>query len=215
MFTAVFQSRAEMTVHLALIGAGLAWGLWSAAPPSIVQTWLFLMGTITGVAWVLNRKVTGLRRDATRDELTGAMTRRAFLEIARREIAWSARSGDPLTVAAIDLNGFKAVNDRHGHAAGDAVLAALPRAWSPHLRPRDVLGRLGGDEFALLMPGTTEADAAAVVERLRAASVSITFAVGVASWSGQDLDLWLGEADSRLYLDKTAAREQDGDDVPA
>ncbi|WP_396134503.1 GGDEF domain-containing protein [Cellulomonas sp. ATA003] len=77
-----------------------------------------------------------------------------------------------------------------------------PRAWAPNLRPRDLLGRLGGDEFVLLMPGTDPARAAAVVERLRASSVSITFAAGVAPWSGEELDAWIAVADSRLYADK-------------
>jgi diguanylate cyclase (GGDEF)-like protein len=214
MYVAVFQSRAEMTAHLALVGICLGWGLWASAPPSAVQTWVFLMGTITGMAAVLNAKVSRLRQDASRDELTGAMTRRAFLDLARREIAWAARTGEPLTVAALDLNDFKAINDRHGHAAGDAVLAALPTAWRPHLRPRDALGRLGGDEFALIMPGTTQAQAAVVVDRLRRASVSITFAAGIALWSGEHLDEWLHTADARLYTDKYRGRER-GDDVRA
>jgi diguanylate cyclase (GGDEF)-like protein len=215
MYAAVFQTRTEMAVHLALVGAGLAYGLWSASPPSIPQSWLFLMGTITGVAWVLNGKVSGLRQDATRDELTGAMTRRGFLDVAAREIAWSARTGHPLTVVVLDLNGFKDINDRFGHAAGDAVLAGLPRAWAPSLRPRDVLGRLGGDEFALLMPGTDHVEAAVVVDRLRASSVSVTFAAGIVQWAGQDLEAWLAAADDRQYADKGRLRDTDDDGVPA
>jgi diguanylate cyclase (GGDEF)-like protein len=215
MFVAVFLTRAEMVAHLVLVGVGLAYGLWTAAPPSLGQTWVFLMGPMAGVAWVLNGKVSALRQDATRDELTGALSRRAFFEVARREMAWSERTHEALTVVAIDLNDFKGINDRHGHAAGDAVLAALPRAWAPSLRPRDVLGRLGGDEFALLMPGTDEAQAAAVVERLRASSVSITFAAGIASWGGDDLDDWLAAADERQYADKGRTRDADDDDVPA
>jgi diguanylate cyclase (GGDEF)-like protein len=215
LFVAVFLTRAEMLAHLALVGGGLAYGLWTAAPPSVVQTWLFLMGTMAGVAVVLQGKVSGLRQDATRDELTGAMTRRAFLEAARREMAWSARTRESLTVVVIDLNDFKGINDRHGHAAGDAVLAALPRAWAPSLRPRDVLGRLGGDEFALLMPSTDAVQAAAVVDRLRASSVSITFAAGIATWAGEDLDAWLAAADERQYANKSRTRDVDDDGVPA
>ncbi|GAA2727517.1 GGDEF domain-containing protein [Cellulomonas aerilata] len=215
MYVAVFGSRTEMVVHLALVGAALGYGLWAASPPSVVQSWLFLMSTITGVAWVLNGKVAGLRQDATRDELTGALTRRGFLDVARRELAWAGRTGSPLTLVVIDLNGFKGINDRYGHAAGDAVLAGLPQAWAPSLRPRDVLGRLGGDEFALLMPGTEQAEAAAVVDRLRASSVSVTFAAGIAAWAGQDLESWIAAADVLQYTDKGRARDDDQDGVPA
>jgi len=204
MYTAVFRARRAMLAHLALVAAGMAYGLSVSSPPSAGRTWVFLMGTIAGLAWLLNDKVTGLRNDATRDPLTGVLTRRAFFELARREMAWAARSRQDLTLVLVDLDDFKAINDRHGHGAGDAVLAGLPRAWAPHLRPRDAVGRVGGDEFAVLMPEADTADAGAIVQRMRQATLDVEFSAGAAQWGGQPLESWVSAADAILYGAKQA-----------
>ena len=96
-----------------------------------------------------------LEQLALTDPLTGLFNRRAFSDLALREIARSARSGEPLSLIMIDADGFKKINDTFGHAAGDRVLQHLSVLIRDSVRPQDVVGRLGGDEFAVLLPGPT------------------------------------------------------------
>lgn len=103
------------------------------------------------------------------DPLTGALNRRGFEERLDAELAEASSSGRPLTLATIDLDDFKEVNDRDGHAAGDALLVLIVERLTGALRPGDAIGRLGGDEFAVVLPGTGDTDAEAVVGRLREA----------------------------------------------
>lgn len=95
-------------------------------------------------------------RLANFDDLTGALSRRNFFNVAEREWARSVRNRLPLMVLSLDLDHFTVINDLHGHAAGDAALAACVKAVNKVLRASDVLGRMGGDEFAVLLPDTTE-----------------------------------------------------------
>lgn len=110
-----------------------------------------------------------LRTLATTDELTGIANRRHFLDLAEREVVRARRHGRPIGLIVFDLDGFKAVNDTHGHLAGDAVLRAVAAAASATVRASDVVGRLGGDEFAVCLPEADTAEVAGVGERLRAA----------------------------------------------
>jgi diguanylate cyclase (GGDEF)-like protein len=104
----------------------------------------------------------------------------------------------------IDLDDFKAINDRDGHAAGDRLLAELAAAWHGVLRPADVLARHGGDEFALLLPATSEDGAARVVARLHAAHPA-GWSAGLAAWPRDaSLDAALAAADAKLYEIKRA-----------
>jgi len=121
------------------------------------------------------------------DNLTGAANRRRFSELLRAEIDRSRRYGRPFTVAYVDLDNFKAVNDRFGHSVGDkALLATVDRARSL-MRSIDVVARLGGDEFAFLLPETDRAAAEGVISKLRAGlheemrrnGWAITFSIGV------------------------------------
>jgi diguanylate cyclase (GGDEF)-like protein len=108
-----------------------------------------------------------LRLVAQVDHLTGALTRRGFIEQAEREIARANRYNRPGALVMIDVDHFKSVNDAHGHPAGDQVLRQLAEIAATTLRPSDVFGRLGGEEFALLLPETNGTDAILVAERLR------------------------------------------------
>ena len=95
-----------------------------------------------------------LEREATTDTLTGLPNRRALLERLRTEVLRTRRTGEPMSLAIIDIDRFKRINDEHGHPAGDAVIAAATARMTAAVRASDVLGRIGGEEFALLMPST-------------------------------------------------------------
>ncbi|CAK0763694.1 hypothetical protein WCLP8_3600018 [uncultured Gammaproteobacteria bacterium] len=121
----------------------------------------------------------------TTDELTGLNNRRGFLGCLRRELASARRStsGSGVLVM-IDLDGFKGINDTHGHPAGDAYLREIGRQLTAHVRAEDVVARLGGDEFAVLLTHTDVATGEA-----RAAELAAAVSAGAASWNGHTLPL--------------------------
>ena len=147
---------------------------------------------------------------ARTDELTGLANRRALTETLRRETHRSRRAGVPLCVAVLDLDGFKGYNDRHGHPAGDRVLAATAAAWQSRLREGDTLARMGGDEFALLLPDSPLCTARGVLDRLRAVTpAGVTCSAGVARLDGTETpDIALNRADTALYAAKAAGGDQ-------
>jgi diguanylate cyclase (GGDEF)-like protein len=162
-----------------------------------------------------------LRMLATTDSLTGAMSRRAFKEQGARAAALALRHHQDLSAIAFDLDHFKAINDRYGHAAGDEVLARTVRAVTEELRDSDLVGRLGGEEFAVLLPQTARDGAMLTAERLRSTVESlvltagsdrlrVTASFGVASFNRttRDLETLLGQADAALYRAKAAGRNQ-------
>jgi len=200
-FSALFHRPRVLAAHLAWNGVGLAIGLWAAETPSPVQTWVVLTATSGCIVMILNGRVTDLRRDATTDPLTGVLTRRAFRHAAELEMARAERTGQPLTLALLDLDDFKRINDDEGHAAGDAVLVGLAEAWRSVLRPEDALGRFGGDEFMLVLPRTDRVGAELVLERLR--SDLCGWSAGLAVWQGEALSDWIAAADQDLYAAKT------------
>ncbi len=155
---------------------------------------------------------------ATRDALTGCLNRGTIEELAEREAARARRHDLPLAVALVDLDHLKAINDRHGHAAGDTVLRRIAQAMARALRSEDLVGRYGGDEFLLLMPETAAERARIACERVRAAvhaevvehdgvRLPATVSVGVASAHGvaADLTALVAAADAALYDVKRAA----------
>jgi len=159
-----------------------------------------------------------LQRLATIDDLTGTQNRRAFTRLAEREFLRARRFARPLTVLALDVDHFKNVNDRLGHAVGDRVLKSCCQRWERLLREQDVLGRLGGEEFCVLLTETPASEALVVAERLRAAvssgaltdGVRITVSIGLASVEPAD-EVWadtLERADQALYAAKRAGRNQ-------
>ncbi len=120
-----------------------------------------------------------LSQRADRDPLTGALNRRAFDEQLERELQRSRRTGDPLTLVAIDLDGFKQVNDSLGHATGDAVLRQVVSLFEHHARAHDLVGRIGGDEIAVALTGSDDGAARDLIRRVRIHLVPVRRKLGL------------------------------------
>jgi len=158
------------------------------------------------------------RHLAAVDSLTGALNRRAFEIAAERERLRAARHGTALSLAYLDVDHFKAANDRLGHHAGDRVLAEVARAITEAVRGTDLFARMGGDEFVLLLPETDAREAMTVVQRVRAGAASAARAAGypVALSAGittfrfppESVDAMLAAADDLLYKAKAAGRDR-------
>ena len=148
---------------------------------------------------VLIRLHARLRADAHTDGLTGLLNRTGFIAAAARQRAMARRRGEPLALAVIDLDDFKRVNDRGGHAAGDRLLVELARAWTASLRPGDLLARFGGDEFVLLVEGTSEDQVDKVLARLARSHAAPWTAGAVLCSDDESLDEAIERADARLY----------------
>jgi diguanylate cyclase (GGDEF)-like protein/PAS domain S-box-containing protein len=182
------------------------------------------LGTIGIVTDITERKrmESRLRHLATTDDLTGCLNRRAFFSSAEQEMERAARYGGFVSVLMIDLDHFKQVNDRFGHAAGDRALKAAAAAIRANLREIDCFGRLGGEEFAAMLPETPLAGALMVAERLREAvaavavplddgeTLRLTVSLGVAERTADEtaVDQLLARADTALYRAKAAGRNQ-------
>ncbi len=205
MYVAHFFSRRALIVQGVLISVSFALGLLASGLPNMATVWLVVVGTAWSTGLVLGNLSESLRQRADTDPLTGLLNRGGFLALAARERAIADRTHTPLTVAVLDLNGFKEINDRLGHAAGDRVLAELASQWRIRLRAGDILARHGGDEFVLLLPATASGEAGAVLERLRCEGLPVDWSVGISGWQqGEDLDACLARADRSLYSVKQA-----------
>ena len=169
-----------------------------------VVTWL---GSTLKKAYKVNQEL------ARKDYVTGATSVRYFYELARIEISRSQRYGLPLSLAYIDLDNFKAVNDRLGHSAGDRVLREMTETVCGQIRPSDTFARLGGDEFALFMPETGCDAAARIVDRLHSSLEDemlkngwmVTFSLGVVTYKEvpKTVDEMVKIADNAMYTVKT------------
>lgn len=172
------------------------------------------------ITWRRHRRQ--LMRLATEDNLTGMPNRGRTAELATAALEAAAEQRRPLTVAIIDLDHFKTINDRCGHAAGDYVLREFARVGRGSLRVSDILGRWGGEEFLLILPDTTLDAALASVERLRVLALTIqvpsstsddpvrvTFSAGLATTAEgpRSLDEIIARADAALYEAKHEGRD--------
>lgn len=193
---------------------------------------------LTTIVDITGRKAMedALRVAATTDALTGTASRRSFMERAGAAVAQARRAAPGSAAAALsmvmlDVDDFKRVNDRHGHAAGDAVLRAVTATCMGRVRAGDLVGRLGGEEFGILLPATPLDAAAALAEALRAAiaatrvaapsaaaadaqppgpvPVRVTASFGVSTLAaGDTLDSLLARADGGLYRSKQQGRDR-------
>lgn len=238
-----FEGRPALFGSLHLAGEGLTMNVifpFDALTDIDQQRRLMFAGTSVGVTLALFGLMAGLlyslrARDyrrrlelanqelsaqARHDYLTGCANRRAFVEALQQEMERARRYGHPLSLAMLDIDHFKRINDTHGHAFGDTVLQFLVNTISLQLRSSDTLARIGGEEFALLMPNTTADEAVQVVDRMRQViersslnqgtqSVRITVSAGVASWHAEmDAASLQGAADHVLYAAKGQGRNR-------
>ncbi len=141
---------------------------------------------------------------ARTDPLTGVGNRRAWADALERALSNAARRESPVTLALLDLDGFKKLNDTAGHHAGDIALKECAQAWTAELRDGDTIARLGGDEFGVLLPDCDAAEAELVVNRLCDATTGgLSCSAGLAEWDGaESSDQWQGRADAELYAAK-------------
>lgn len=156
---------------------------------------------------------------AATDDLTGLLSRRFLESHLRGLLAASARHERPLAVAMLDLDGFKDVNDTHGHAVGDELLQTVVERMRSRLRQEDLLGRWGGDEFLLVLPDVDLGGAVTAADGVRQTieetemsvdgeRLPITLSAGVAAWSGESPGDLLELADAALYAAKEAGRNR-------
>lgn len=180
---------------------------------------LSLHGTL--MVLVITRMLADLRRLSRRDGLTGLLNRRALEECLNDQMQRSRRSTEPFCVMMVDVDHFKNINDRFGHAVGDSALKQLAALMQKHMREVDRVGRFGGEEFVVLAPGLELVQAMVVAERLRAyiaatplhhasGSVGLSVSIGIAQWAGEqeDVSQLLRRADEALYVAKEQGRDR-------
>jgi diguanylate cyclase (GGDEF)-like protein len=225
-WVSLYGTRAQLGVVLAgalllLVIPVLAIG-GPAYPASGVRAGL-LLSTVAGIVGITVQALVGRIRQQSRereellahvselantDPLTGLPNRRAWTAELERAMARAQRTAEPLTVALLDLDHFKAFNDTHGHERGDGLLVRRAETWRADLRPDDILARIGGDEFAILLPACRVTDAEAVLERLLiAVGDAPTCSIGFAEWDGsQAAAALVHEADVALDRAKRGGR---------
>ena len=201
---------AEMTADSAL-NVGMAFGY--------VVLMLVFHATLT--ALLVTRLVVELQHRSRHDTLTGLLNRRAMDEALGAQLQRSLRNGEAFAVMMIDIDHFKSINDRHGHAVGDGALRHLAALLRAAVREVDRVARYGGEEFVVLLPDVSLADAQPLAERLReqvasqghvqgALALAFTVSIGVAEWrpGHDDLPQLLSRADAALYRAKQGGRDR-------
>jgi diguanylate cyclase (GGDEF)-like protein len=190
----------------------------AALAPAIISpitTW-----SISGLMIKVQKLEEAHRYQATYDDLTGLMSRRAFIEQGEALLNLCERSNEPLTLAFLDLDHFKQVNDVYGHGGGDEVLKVFSKILKHEIRANDLAGRLGGEEFAVLLPYATLEDAKILLERIRQetqntsvdyleSSIAVTVSGGLASIKNDtciNFSALIKIADDALYNAKANGR---------
>jgi diguanylate cyclase (GGDEF)-like protein len=185
-----------------------------------LEVMLYVVGTAFIVLVLSKERTVRIHKDAaSTDELTGVLNRRGFLSGATLLVERFEKRREPLSVMVFDLDNFKKVNDRFGHAIGDETLRLFASVASINMRASDIFGRFGGEEFVAILPGTVN-DAAVAAERVRAAFeaagvvvadqlLSATVSIGVASGEpGADVISLIAAADRALYRAKDNGRNR-------
>lgn len=195
------------------------------SPPTLILAYVILAAGFTVnlvfANLVFGRMVRQLRRLSRHDMLTGLYNRRAIADALQLEWQRYRRGGPAFSVACIDVDLFKSINDRHGHAAGDQALVGIAGCLQSHIRPGDVIGRSGGEEFWALLMCTDGPTAAQVADRMRQAvaearglhpdpgkCVTVSIGVALACSADASIDAIVARADAALYRAKHAGRNQ-------
>src|ERR1700682_3100090 len=218
LIIAIYVVRAASNLLPVSVSAGLTFAQFSPLQSALVLLLMFL-----SMAWnfgcllmAMDRLRSEVADLALLDDLTGVGNRRHLLQRLTEECAKSERSGEPFALLVIDLDGFKAINDTHGHAAGDACLQHFTLMAQTRLRPGDLLARTGGAEFCVLLPASTLREGAMMARRgvgggraeadaCVGEEIPISLSIGVAQWSretGPHLDRLMAAADHALYAAK-------------
>jgi two-component system cell cycle response regulator len=180
---------------------------------------------ILSLEHALKRMISERRKMALTDALTGAFNRRYFMKYAQRNVQRAQRAGTQLSLLALDIDHFKAINDRYGHDAGDVVLVECVRRIHATLRREEWCARMGGEEFSVLLPQSDMQRAQRIAERIRAAvaaapfrvgevGIPVTVSIGVSGLSGLEpaegasVDFLLRQADECLYRSKRMGRNK-------
>ena len=165
------------------------------------------------LAWELREAHRQAVHESHTDALTGVSNRRYIMQLGEATLGDRRQQSHPVSLAVLDLDHFKAINDERGHSFGDAVLSAFCQHVNRRIRPPSVLGRVGGEEFLLLMPGTPLAEAEVVLERIHRTlqpleNVAYSFSAGLAqAGDGELLQSVISRADHALYEAKRAGRD--------
>ncbi len=226
VYVGYFFRRSMVPVFIAVTGAGYAIALASMNLSGNTQIrWLLTTVVVAGLtvaAHMIRAHVDGLvhrlEETARTDKLTGMPNRRAFDEHLQLEIVRAARTGEGFALLIGDIDRFKTLNDRFGHAAGDEALAAIGRALMSQCRAIDTPARIGGEEFGVVLPGTDGAAALATANRLRAAisgltdgdgrPLTISFGVAEHPVDAATGAALMRAADTALYAAKDAGRDR-------
>ncbi|CAL77967.1 putative diguanylate cyclase (GGDEF) [Bradyrhizobium sp. ORS 278] len=185
-----------------------------------IELVLYAVGTVFVIFMLVSERIVSAhKRAATTDPLTGLLNRRGFADACAQLIEREARAQQPVSVLIFDIDHFKSINDRFGHAEGDEVLKIFADVVVNNLRLTDLSGRIGGEEFAALLPCSIE-EAMVAAERVREAfaasgvvceekPVDTTVSIGVAGGpAGTELDVLLAAADTALYKAKRSGRNR-------
>jgi diguanylate cyclase (GGDEF)-like protein len=206
VYVAYFFRPAIARVYAVGMILGLSASLLAARAPTDLMVWAVLCTMVWLGVVILSRLNERLRAAAHTDSLTQVLNRPGFAVAAARHRALAQRRGESVALAVLDLDDFKGVNDRHGHAAGDHLLVEIAGAWSASLRPGDLLARFGGDEFILMLVGATAEQVDAILARLAAAHPAAWTAGTVRCANEEPLEDAINRADARLYAAKESRR---------
>jgi diguanylate cyclase (GGDEF)-like protein len=225
IFFVAWMGGRHFGILVAFIGALINVTLYLAVHPPVLSPTLFYFNVafhaaIFPVAGILFESVrivlTRERRKARRDSLTGMANREYFYEIAGREIERCRRYGRAFTLAYIDCDNFKFINDRFGHQTGDELLRTVSSTLLAHTRESDIAARIGGDEFVVGMPEISAEAAKAALAKLqltleevmRKRGWPVTFSIGVVTFATppKSLDTIIHEADTMMYSSKGAGK---------
>ena len=223
LFSAYFFSRREVAINVVLMWVTMAIALFGFSNDPMKGVMFMGAGvsvTLAGVIVMVLREhlttvIAALEHASATDYLTGLLNRRAFDAELRRQIDRASRTGLPLALVMLDIDHFKQINDRFGHAAGDRALCDVAELLRHEQRSGDTLARVGGEEFAFVLFGAGAEEARTFAERvgnevqsLRVEGAALSLSAGVAALTGADPEALLLGADRALYAAKSAGRRR-------